>query len=73
MKAVNKTIQKNDKVFVTFGENEKMQGVVIDIYPGSRWASPSYLVMFKTESVTGPTLTTFPNAGWYDAYRVFHV
>jgi len=69
----NSQIKKNDKVFVEFGDNEKQQGVVIDIFPGSRWASPSYLVMFKGESVTGPTLTPFPNAGWYDAYRVFRV
>lgn len=72
-KMANSQIKKNDKVFVAFGDNEKQQGVVIDIFPGSRWASPSYLVMFKGESVTGPTLTPFPNAGWYDAYRVFRV
>ena len=65
-------IKKNDKVFVTFGEDEKQKGVVIDIYPGSRWASPSYLVMFKSNSITGPTLTPCPNAAWYDAYRVSH-
>lgn len=59
-------IKKNDKVFVTFGDNEKQQGVVIDIFPGSRWVSPSYLVMFKSND--NVHLST-----WYDAYRVFHV
>jgi hypothetical protein len=63
-------IKKNDRVVVTFDDDEKMRGTVIDIYPGSRWAAPSYLVMFKPESITGPTLTPLPNAGWYDAHRV---
>ena len=67
---IDTAIKKNDRVFVMFDE-QKMRGVVIDIYPGSRWASPSYLVMFKPDSVTGPTLTPFPNAEWYDSHRVF--
>lgn len=61
----NHQIKKNDKVFVTFGE-DKVSGVVIDICPARRWSSPLYLVMFKSDDSVH--LST-----WYDAYRVFRV
>ena len=58
-------IKKCSKVLVTFGEDEpKAEGVVIDICPASRWSSPLYLVMFKSNHTAH--LTT-----WYDSYRVF--
>ena len=64
-KMANSQIKKNDKVFVMFGE-DKAQGVVVDICPASRWSSPLYLIMFKSND--NVHLST-----WYDAYRVFRV
>lgn len=62
----NSQIKKNDKVFVTFGPNEKLQGVVIDIYPTKDGHFASYLVMFKS-------INNVDSTGWYDAHRVFRV
>jgi len=60
-------IKKSSKVWVSFGEDKpKQKGVVIDICPASRWSSPLYLVMFKSDNNAHAPLTT-----WYDAYRVF--
>lgn len=59
-------IKKNDKVWVTFGSDEKLQGVVIDIHPTKDGYFASYLVMFKS-------INDVDSTGWYDAHRVFHV
>ena len=62
----NSQIKKNDKVFVTFDPSEKLQGVVIDIYPAKNGHPASYLVMFKS-------INHVDSTGWYDANRVFRV